>query len=187
MESAHAIFYGTLYSLSEQQLVSCSSAYGNNGCGGGWYYWAWNYAAVTPVTTETVYPYTSGTFGITKTCTYQTGTGVLYDSTQTDVAGNTSAMNTAAYQQVLSVAIEADTRPFQLYQSGVYSDPKCGTNLDHGVLNVGYGTMSGQDYWIVKNSWSSSWGQGGYIYMARNTGTSGGQCGILMQASQPSL
>jgi cathepsin L len=79
MESAHAIFYGTLYSLSEQQLVSCSGSFGNGGCQGGWYYWAWDYAVTTPITTETVYPYTSGAHGVTGRCTYTAGSGVMYD------------------------------------------------------------------------------------------------------------
>lgn len=92
MESAHAIFYNTLYSLSEQQLVSCSGSFGNSGCQGGWYYWAWDYATTTPVTTETVYPYTSGTHGVTGKCAYVAGSGVMYDLSQTDVAGNTSAI-----------------------------------------------------------------------------------------------
>lgn len=81
MESAHAILQGTLFSLSEQQLVSCSSAYGNAGCGGGWYYWGWDYAAVTPIASEAAYPYKSGNFGITGTCKYVSGSGLFYDLT----------------------------------------------------------------------------------------------------------
>jgi len=65
LESAHAIFYGSLPNLSEQQLVSCSGSFGNQGCNGGWYYYAWDYAVGTPITSETTYPYTSGNFGVT--------------------------------------------------------------------------------------------------------------------------
>jgi C1A family cysteine protease len=88
----------------------------------------------------------------------------------------------------VSVAIEADQRDFQLYKSGVFTGT-CGTNLDHGVLAVGYGTLDGTDYYKVKNSWSTSWGDQGYIYLGRGTKYNGGagQCGILMEASYPVL
>lgn len=70
MESAHAIFKGTLYSLSEQNLVSCSFLQGNLGCNGGWYYYAWNYAVTHPLMTEAAYPYTSGTTTKAGSCVY---------------------------------------------------------------------------------------------------------------------
>jgi C1A family cysteine protease len=102
-------------------------------------------------------------------------------------------MMTALAQQPVSVAIEADQSSFQLYKSGVFTG-SCGTNLDHGVLLVGYGTMNGLDYYIMKNSWgSSSWGDQGYMYMGKgNDPASGkpynggkGQCGVLMQGVYP--
>jgi len=91
-------------------------------------------------------------------------------------------------QQPVSVAIEADQSSFQLYKSGVFSG-SCGTNLDHGVLLVGYGTMTGGDYYILKNSWASSWGDHGYMYLGKGSQYNGGkgQCGVLMQGVYPVL
>merc|ERR550537_1699039 len=84
----------------------------------------------------------------------------------------------------VSIAIEADKSVFQLYKSGVLSSAGCGTQLDHGVLVVGYGELSGKKYWKVKNSWGASWGQEGFVLLARGMG-SAGECGILSQPSYP--
>jgi KDEL-tailed cysteine endopeptidase len=183
LESAHAIFYSTLPNLSEQQLVSCSSAFGNSGCNGGWYYWAWDYAVSTPITGETTYPYTSGNFGITGTCKYVSGSGFQYDLSQTDVAGNTAAMETATAQQVLSVAIEADTTTFQSYTSGTITSSACGTNIDHAVAIVGYSTTG--NYWLVRNSWGTSWGMQGYVQIGMASGA--GICGINQYVAYPTV
>jgi cathepsin L len=67
---------------------------------------------------------------------------------------------------------------------GIFNGP-CGTNLDHGVTAVGYGSENGKDYWIVKNSWSADWGEAGYIRIRRNVAAATGKCGIAMDASYP--
>ena len=115
MESSHAITTGTLLSLSEQNLVSCSFLQGNLGCNGGWYYYAWNYAANKPLMTEADYPYTSGTTTKSGSCTYDRTKGVVSSLQQTDVATDTNSIMAAIVQQPQAVAIEADTAYFQTY------------------------------------------------------------------------
>merc|ERR1711955_78431 len=87
------------------------------------------------------------------------------------------ALMSAVAQQPVSIAIEADQASFQLYSSGVLT-ASCGTRLDHGVLAVGYGTDAGSDYWKVKNSWGTSWGEHGYVRLSRGSSREG-ECGIL--------
>ena len=194
LEGAYAIQTGTLASFSEQQLVDCD-AFGNGGrdrgCNGGLmdnaFVWIMKNDGLC---LEKDYPYVSGTTKTSGAC-QTTCKSVAGSDIQTfvDVIPNSDeAFVNALNQQPVSVAIEADQREFQLYKSGVLT-VNCGTNLDHGVLAVGYGTEQGVDYYKVKNSWSTAWGEQGYIRLARgdkyNAGK--GQCGILMQASYPVL
>jgi len=185
MESDYAINGGALTSLSEQQLVDCSTSYGNLGCDGGWYYYAWNYAAATGgLCTEAAYPYA----GVDQQCK-SSSCGKKYNtpSTYTSVtADDESALQVAAASGCISVAIEADQFAFQYYSSGVLTGT-CGTSIDHAVLVVGYGTESGQDYWKVKNSWGIDWGEAGYVLICRDCNENGveGECGINMYPAFP--
>jgi len=181
IEGAYEIKTGKLNSLSEQQLVDCSSSYGNMGCNGGLMDNAFKYVIANKgLCSESAYPYTATTGTCKTSCSI-----VSSITSYQDVAQNSeSALQSAVALQPVSVAIEADQSGFQFYSSGVF-DGTCGTNLDHGVLAVGYGTQSGKDYWKVKNSWGASWGMNRYILMVRNIASPQGQCGIAMEPSYP--
>jgi C1A family cysteine protease len=182
LEGAYAIKYGNVVSFSEQQLVDCDYGITKNlGCNGGLMDKAYSWIESNKgLCTEAAYPYVSGTTlkngACQTTCSNVAGSTV---TKYTDVAANDAALMSALAQQPVSVAIEADQAAFQLYKSGVLT-AACGTNLDHGVLAVGYGTYTdGTAYYKVKNSWGASWGMNGYILLARGVSQAGGQCGIL--------
>jgi C1A family cysteine protease len=181
MEGAWAIAKGELVSLSEQQLVDCSKSYGNHGCNGGLMDGAFHYAMDNGMCGESDYSYTASG-GTCEECDPLVKISGCVDVT----ASNEVDLKTAVSIGPVSVAIEADTKTFQLYKSGVLTGDACGTNLDHGVLAVGYGTEDGTEYWLVKNSWGTSWGESGYIKIGRSDSTSSkGVCGIAMQPSYP--
>jgi len=183
LEGAYYLKNGKLVSFSEQNLVDCDRTDG--GCHGGLMDNAFDWIKSNGgLCTEEEYPYTARKSFQCKSCSIVEGSAI---KSHTDVPKNSdSAMMSALSQQPVSIAIEADQKDFQLYSSGVFTAP-CGTTLDHGVLAVGYGTESGEDYYKVKNSWGETWGEKGYIKLARGVSQRGGQCGMLMSASYPSL
>jgi len=178
LEGAYFVASGKLVSLSEEDLVQCDHD-GDNGCQGGLMDNAFGWVKQNGICTESDYPYTSGG-GTTGSC--KSGCSAAVSITGfTDVpSGDEDSLKAAVSKQPVSVAIEADKSAFQLYKGGVLDSSACGTNLDHGVLAVGYGT-DGKDYWKVKNSWGSSWGEQGYVRMVRNKN----MCGIAKQPSYP--
>jgi hypothetical protein len=184
VEGINAITTGKLTSFSEQELVDCAGSYGNQGCNGGLMDNGFAYIKSKGDVLESNYPYTAKTG---KCTTSKTKNPAVTVSGYKDVKANSeSQLMAAVQQQPVSVAIEADQSGFQFYKSGVFSGT-CGTKLDHGVLVVGYGTDGGKDYWKVKNSWGTSWGQSGYIMLARNVESNKGQCGVAMQPSYPTM
>lgn len=182
LEGQHFKKTGDLVSLSEQQLVDCSRKYGNMGCNGGLMDNAFKYIKANGgIDTEESYPYT----GKDGTCKYNPGNVGATVTGYTDIPeGDEEALKQAvATVGPISVAIDASHFSFQFYHTGVYNEPSCSSSqLDHGVLAVGYGTYQGKDYWLVKNSWGSGWGLKGYIRMTRNKHN---QCGIASSASYP--
>lgn len=170
-----------LVSFSEQQLMDCSKL--NHGCEGGDMNFAFRYTESHQLCSEEEYQY----LAIDDSCNYKQCQQVIEISGFCNVErNNEQQLKMAVSQQPVSVAIQADSLSFQHYQSGVFDDYSCGTNLDHGVLIVGYGTMEDQDYWLIKNSWGTSWGEQGYIKLARtDSANTTGICGIAMDASIP--
>lgn len=183
LEGSWAIKSGDLLSLSEQQLVDCSSMYGNNGCNGGLMDGAFEYVIDNGLCNEADIPYE----GVDGACSKCSKSSISISSCVDVTSRNQVHLKEAVSRGPVSIAIEADTSVFQHYTGGVISSSSCGTNLDHGVLIVGYGTDdSGTMYWIVKNSWGSGWGEGGYLRIARSESENdSGVCGISMQPSYP--
>jgi len=178
-----------LVRMSEQQLVDCSRGQkyaDNQGCDGGFsdggFQWIIDNQGVS---TEAEYKY----LGQNGYCDPSKKSSGIKLSKFVDVSSGSEAALQDAISHVgpVAVAIDASQPTFRFYASGVYDEPNCKndvSDLDHSVLAVGYGTENGSDYWIVKNSWSTHWGDAGYIKMSRNKGN---QCGIASQASYPVL
>lgn len=172
---------GQLLDLSPQNLVDCVTE--NDGCGGGYMTNAFSYVQQNGgIDSEDAYPYV----GQDQPCRYNSsGMAAQCKGYKEVPVGNEHALAVALFKVgPVSVGIDATLPSFQFYQKGVYYDPTCNAeDINHAVLAVGYGvTVKGKKYWIVKNSWSESWGNQGYILMARNRGN---LCGIANLASYP--
>ncbi|XP_075995411.1 cathepsin K-like [Genypterus blacodes] len=173
---------GTLMSLSTQNLMDCSSKYGNHGCEGGFMANAFLYVMKNGIASEKAYPY-EGKVG---SCRYKAAKKVAGCTGYRFLPrGDEGALQRAvAFIGPISVAIDASRHKFSFYRHGVYVDNTCTWYTNHGVLVVGYGTEGGQDYWLVKNSWSERYGDKGYVKMARNRKN---QCGIARFACYPKM
>ncbi|CAH2076273.1 unnamed protein product [Thlaspi arvense] len=183
VEGINKIVTGELLSLSEQELVDCDKSY-NQGCNGGLMDYAFQFIMKNGgLNTEQDYPY-RGSNGKCNSL-LKNSRVVTIDGYEDVPTEDETALKRAVSYQPVSVAIEAGGRVFQHYQSGIFTG-KCGTSLDHAVVAVGYGSENGVDYWIVRNSWGTRWGEEGYFRMERNLAQSkSGKCGIAVEASYP--
>ncbi|XP_042517019.1 senescence-specific cysteine protease SAG12-like [Macadamia integrifolia] len=175
---------GKLISLSEQELVDCDINGIDQGCEGGLMDSAFQFIQQNHgLTTESSYPYQ----GIDGNCSTEKA---IYHSAKItgyeDVpANNEQALLNAVANQPVSVAIEGSGFSFQFYSSGVFTG-ECGTNLDHAVTAIGYGVnKDGTKYWLIKNSWGTSWGENGFMKIQRDVTQKEGLCGLAMKASYP--
>ncbi|NXX79068.1 CATS protein, partial [Urocolius indicus] len=172
---------GKLVSLSPQNLVDCSMMYGNKGCSGGFMTRAFQYIIDNQgIDSDESYPYTAQN----GTCQYNASTRAATCSRYVELpfADEAALKDAVANVGPVSVAIDATQPTFFLYRSGVYDDPRCSQEVNHGVLVVGYGTLNDKDYWLVKNSWGEHFGDKGYIRMSRNHQN---HCGIASYGSYP--
>jgi len=175
IEEHYAIKYNKSVVLAEQQLVDCSWAYGNNGCNGGLFANGYAYVRDYGLELNSTYPYVAND----TLCTYNQNKVVV------KITGTIAAVRSASgLKQVLmngpaSISLHVgDT--FRAYTSGIYNDASCPTAVNHAVQSVGWGfdSASGQNYFIVRNSWGAAWGEQGYIRIAE-TNTDLGICGML--------
>ncbi|XP_006867693.1 PREDICTED: cathepsin L1-like [Chrysochloris asiatica] len=176
---------GKLVSLSEQNLVDCARQ-GNYGCNGGYMNNAFQYVKNNRgLDSEKGYPYTATDHNV---CHYKPEYSAANVTGIVNIPHNEGAlMEAVARVGPIAVCIDATQDSFRFYRSGIYSDPKCRHNLNHAVLVVGYGfegpESDNNKYWLIKNSWSSSWGLHGYIKVAKDRNL----CGITDLASYPTV
>ncbi|XP_012940521.2 cathepsin L1 [Aplysia californica] len=174
---------GKLPSLSEQNLVDCSKKEGNKGCKGGLMDKAFEYVIKNNgIDTEDSYPYT-GHDGLS--CKFKKADVGATETSFVDVKRGSEEALAQAVAEIgpISVAMDAGHESFQHYRTGIYKEPRCSSiKLDHGVLAVGYGADGGSNYWIVKNSWGTMWGDQGYFKLAKDDHN---MCGLATQASYP--
>ncbi|XP_029022106.1 digestive cysteine proteinase 2 [Betta splendens] len=186
VEGALFLKTGSLQVLSQQMLVDCSWGFGNNGCDGGeeWRAYEWIIKHGGIATTETYGPY----MGMNGFCHVNSSELTARIKSYTNVtSGDADALKMALYKNgPVAVSIDASHRSFVFYSHGVYYEPACGNtpdDLDHAVLAVGYGTLNNEPYWLIKNSWSTYWGNDGYILMSMKNNN----CGVTTDPTYVTL
>ena len=181
IESAWMIAGNDEVIMSEQELVDCSSSTGNAGCNGGWYFWSYDWLKNNYTMKESDYRYTARD----GTCQYDASKGVTKVSSYGQTQGTSSNLAQLAKQPV-NVAVAAGNNTFMGYSSGIITTSSgCPTNIDHAILAVGYGEENGVQYYIVRNSWGTGWGESGYVRIQTSSGR--GVCGINQYVFYPTL
>ncbi|EFX84065.1 hypothetical protein DAPPUDRAFT_239327 [Daphnia pulex] len=156
---------GTARDLSEQQLVDCVRI---NGCNGGLPQNAWRYLSTNGgQATESSYAYNF----VNGTCHFSTSTmsigAQVSSSSPVELVGTVDNMKTVlAGKRILSVIMQLPTSFFN-YGNGIFNDVNCLAKNNHAMNVVGYGTLNGVDYWVVRNSWGKWWGAAGYVLVRR--------------------
>uniref|UniRef100_A0ACD5U4P6 Uncharacterized protein n=1 Tax=Avena sativa TaxID=4498 RepID=A0ACD5U4P6_AVESA len=173
---------GNLISLSEQELVDCDVKGEDQGCEGGLMDDAFKFIIKNGgLTKESSYPY-SAADGKCKSGSTSAATIKSYEDVPTNDEGG---LMKAVASQPVSVAVDGGDMTFQFYSGGVMTG-SCGTDLDHGIAAIGYGTTSdGTKYWLLKNSWGTSWGENGFLRMEKDIADKKGMCGLAMEPSYP--
>uniref|UniRef100_A0A8C6X3H9 Peptidase C1A papain C-terminal domain-containing protein n=1 Tax=Naja naja TaxID=35670 RepID=A0A8C6X3H9_NAJNA len=186
LEGALFLKTGMLTPLSQQILIDCSWGFGNHACDGGQepqaFEWIMKHGGIA--TAEAYGPY----MGQNGYCHYNQSeliapiAGFIAITSQ-----NTTDLKAALYKHgPIAVNIDASHKSFAFYSNGIYYEPNCGNTtmeLDHAVLAVGYGDLQGEPYWLIKNSWSTYWGNDGYILMSMKENN----CGVTSSATYPIL
>ncbi|KAI8474230.1 MAG: cysteine proteinase [Monoraphidium minutum] len=176
MEGAWFVATGKGRSFSEQQLIDCAWDQGPNGCNGGDAQPGVDYVIKAGGVAQTQdYPY-KGLNGFCRDNATKL-VGRFKDYVQVPTRDEEAVMEALLKHGPLAVGVDAE-HDFAFYSDGIYRETRCALKpkkLDHAVVLVGYGTTEGgEDYWIVRNSWSKFWGQDGYIFIHRR----GNDCGI---------
>jgi len=186
IEGIWKIAGNNLVSLSEQQLISCSSAYGNRACSQGYPDYCYEYiSALGGITSETIYPFTAGNNVVNSCIPTLASQRIARINGYYNVNANDPAQLIAAIvQQPISVGVEADQYVWQYYSGGIITS-NCGNDINHFALVVAYNITASTPYYVVKNSWGSSWGMNGYVNIAI-TGHQG-VCGIQIIPSYPTF
>jgi len=186
IEGVYFVKTGHLVRLSEQQLIDCSWQQGDNGCDGGEDFRAYEYIQRTGgIALNDDY---GGYMGQDGKC-HDTSVrkAVQLDGFYNVTAYDAEALRLAIFENgPVTVAINANPKAFTFYSNGVFSDPSCSgkpEDLDHQVLAVGYGQLNGQKYWLIKNSWSTYWGNAGYVLIAQNDN----MCGVTTSPTYPNI
>uniref|UniRef100_A0A8C4VU43 Peptidase C1A papain C-terminal domain-containing protein n=1 Tax=Gopherus evgoodei TaxID=1825980 RepID=A0A8C4VU43_9SAUR len=177
LEGALFLKTGVLTPLSQQALIDCSWGFGNHGCDGGlpWRAFKWVRKHGGIPSAEAYGPYRG-----------QVSRAVLPGHVNIP-AGDVATLRAAIFKNgPVAVSIDASAKSFIFYSNGIYYEPQCGntsSSLNHAVLAVGYGVLQGDSYWLIKNSWSTYWGNDGYILMSMQDNN----CGVATAATYPVL